>query len=338
MKLGIVDDRSSALEALRRAITEHSQHTIEWTAATGEEAVAKCANFTPDLVLMNLLMPGMNGSEATRQIMTQTPCAVLIVTASVSANSSLVFEAMGYGAIDAVDFPASTQGRNAGPAALLDKITLIERLIAGRPTLATRDDQRTMSNGGLLAIGASAGGPAAVAKVLGELPADFPAAIVVVQHIDAQFATGMADWLSRSATWPVSVAQAGDRPVSGTTFLAGTNEHLVLNPGGRLSYTHEPVANSNSPSVDVFFESLIETWSGKVVGVLLTGMGRDGALGLKALRLHGHHTIAQNRATSAVYGMPKAAAEIDAAVDILALDQIAPRLIELFSHTTRRNL
>lgn len=327
MKIGIVNDLAIAVEALRRALSRRPEHEVIWTAANGAEAVARCAQDPPDLVLMDLLMPVMDGVEATRQIMTRNPCAVLVVTASVGSNASLVFEAMGYGAIDATDVPALGSSDGEGIEELLDKIDLIERL-NGTPRLKSvrKPAARRSSARHLVAIGASAGGPAAVAQVLSGLPVSFPAAIVIVQHIDEKFAGSMADWLNRYSHVPVHVAKPGDRPVAGTVLLAGTNEHLVMDADGTLLYTPEPVDLSYRPSVDVFFDSINKSWAGPIIGVLLTGMGRDGAAGLHALRQRGHHTIAQDKATSAVYGMPKAAAELGAAVDILPIGRIAPRI------------
>jgi two-component system chemotaxis response regulator CheB/two-component system response regulator WspF len=142
----------------------------------------------------------------------------------------------------------------------------------------------------------------------------------------------MAQWLSDGAELPVRVAKEGDRPAAGTALLAATNDHLVFKTSSRLGYSGEPRELSYRPSVDVFFESLSELWPGDAVGVLLTGMGRDGAQGLKKMRNKGHYTIAQDETTSAVYGMPKAAAALGAAVDILPVERIAARLIEIFSY------
>lgn len=332
MRIGIVNDLALAVEALRRALTQRPGHSVVWTASSGEEAVACCARDTPDLVLMDLLMPGIGGVEATRQIMANTPCAILVVTASVGSNASLVFEAMGHGAMDATDVPSLGAGNDDGAADLLAKIDVIERLIGDRiAKIVRKPAPRRGGAGCLVAIGASAGGPAALSQLLAGLPPGFPAAIVLVQHIDAKFALSMADWLDRYSHNPVRVAHAGDRPTVGTVLLAATNEHMVLTADGRLAYTTEPREQSYRPSVDVFFDSVNAHWPGRVVGVLLTGMGRDGATGLLALRQRGHHTIAQDRASSAVYGMPKAAAELDAAVDVLPLDRIAFRLQSLIA-------
>ncbi len=188
--------------------------------------------------------------------------------------------------------------------------------------------ERLQPNGdALVAIGASAGGPAALATMLGALPKDFRAAIVIVQHVDEHMAEGMAAWLGQQCVLPVRVAMEGDRPTPGVVLIARTSDHLVLKTANRLGYTTEPRDYVYRPSVDAFFQSVKSRWEGEVVGVLLTGMGRDGAQGLKALRDQGRYTIAQDQESSAVYGMPKAAAAIGAAVDILPMKQIAGRLI-----------
>jgi chemotaxis response regulator CheB len=199
--------------------------------------------------------------------------------------------------------------------------------LEARPVRFNRPPQ----GGWLVAVGASAGGPAALAKILSGLRADFPAAVAVVQHVDEAFAEGLARWLAQQSRLPVRVAREGDKPLPGVVLLAGRGLHLVLSPTGRWSYHRAPLNNGHRPSVDVFFQSVSRHWKGPAVGVLLTGMGRDGAAGLRLLRQRGHATIAQDRASSAVYGMPKAAVELDAASEILALDKIAARLTNIVS-------
>ena len=331
MKIGIVNDMPLAVEALRRALSLKARHEVIWVAKDGAEAVDCCSRAKPNLVLMDLIMPRMDGVEATRRIMAATPCPILVVTSSVGANASRAFEAMGHGALDAVDTPVIGTGSREPAAALLQKIETIERLLDDRSHGRTRLQARAVRRPGteaLIAIGASAGGPAAIATVLRGLPKDLPAALVVVQHVDAQFAAGMADWLNQQSPLTVRVATAGERPIVGTVLLAGTPDHLVLDARQRLAYTPEPGDCTYRPSVDVFFDSVGQNWHGAAIGVLLTGMGRDGALGLKGLRNQGHYTVAQDQASSAVYGMPKAAAKLNAAVDVLPLDRIARRLID----------
>ncbi len=165
-----------------------------------------------------------------------------------------------------------------------------------------------------------------MAEVLGGLPKDFPAAIVIVQHLDEKFAPGLAQWLGEQSRLSVRLAHAGDTPQPGTVLLAGTGDHLAFTGAAALGYTADPLDYPYRPSVDVFFESAARHWRGGILGVLLTGMGRDGAKGLKCLRDKGCHTIAQDEATSAIYGMPKQAAAIGAAVEILPLQEIASAL------------
>ena len=327
MRIAIVNDVALVVEALRRVLALAPEHQLVWTARDGAEAVDRCAEDRPDLLLMDLLMPRMDGVEATRRIMAHTPCAILIVTADVDTNAARVFAAMGHGALDAVDSPLLGSGDlHAGAQPLLAKMTAIGRLIGDGPVRRGV----AASSHRLVAIGSSAGGPAALGAVLQALPRSFPAAIVIVQHVDVRFAPGLADWLHQQSALPVRLAVEGDRPQPGQVLIAGKDEHLVFKSRDRLGYTDQPSDHVYRPSVDVFLHSAVPYWGGPMVGVLLTGMGSDGAKGLKALRTAGHHTIAQDRATSAVYGMPKAAAAIAAAVEILPLERIAPRLTELF--------
>jgi chemotaxis response regulator CheB len=335
MRIGIVNDTPFAVIGLRRTLALSKEHQVAWIAGNGAQAVEMCSKDTPDLVLMDLVMPVMNGVEATRQIMAKCPCAVLIVTASVGTNASQVFEAMGHGALDAINTPElglGDQERTAAP--FLNKLQDIARLIRPKsvvptpmPSVAQSDAQRAP----LVAVGASAGGPAALATMLREMPKDFPAAIVVVQHVDEHFAAGMAEWLSQRSALTVRVAKEGDLLQAGTVLLAGTYDHLTLKSPDRLGYTREPADSPTRPSIDVFFHAVSELSPGNTAGVLLTGLGNDGAGGLKALRDKGHYTIAQDQATSAVYGMPKAAAELNAAVDILPIERIGPKLVEVFA-------
>jgi chemotaxis response regulator CheB len=332
VRIGIVDDRPLAVEALRRAVALRPEQQVIWVARHGGEAVELCARATPDLVLMDLLMPTMDGVEATRRIMASTPCAILIVTASVGANASRAFEAMGYGALDAVETPglgSADPGTSAAP--LLAKIDPVRRMLRHGQGAGPTVRPRPRAADRLVAIGASAGGPEALATVLSALPEEFPSAIVIVQHVREQFVAGIAEWLDRQTRLQVKVAAEGDALTPGVALLAGTSHHLVLKAADRLGYAAEPSEYTYRPSVDVFFQSVSHLWRGDVVGVLLTGMGRDGAVGLRALRNQGHYTIAQDEASSVVYGMPKAAARLHAAVDILPVDRIAPRLIEVMT-------
>jgi len=344
MRIAIVNDLLMAVEAMRRVVASATGHQLAWIARDGREAVERCVIDRPDLILMDLIMPNMDGVEATRQIMARTPCAIVVVTANVSGTSSKVFEALGAGALDAVNTPVlESPNSAAGARALLAKIETIRKLIGNGtrkpyPPFTQRAQPAISGPGHLVAIGASAGGPAALTQVLGMLPADFPAPVVIVQHVDSQFAQGLAEWLARHTHLEVRVAREGDRPQAGTALLAGSDHHLVFASSTRLTYTADPVDNAYRPSVDVFFKSANRFWQGNVIGVVLTGMGRDGAEGLLALRQSSHYTIAQDAASSAVYGMPKAAAELGAACQVLALNKIGSRLMSLVSAAAKAHV
>jgi chemotaxis response regulator CheB len=275
---------------------------------------------------MDLIMPGMDGVEATRSIMAQSPCAIVVVTASVSDHCSKVFEAMGAGALDAVNTPVlEWPGSSKGVADLLAKIENIRRLIGAKPCQVPHPRSRPWPAPGiapLVAIGASAGGPAALARILSYLPASFASPLVIVQHVDSRFVAALANWLDDQTPLRVRLAKDREHPSAGTVLLAGQDQHLVCSPGGELGYVPEPSESLYRPSIDVFFNSLHRHWPGSVTGVLLTGMGRDGAQGLLSLRRGGHHTVAQDKASCAVYGMPKAAVELEAAAEVASLDQI----------------
>lgn len=336
MRIAIVNDMGLALESLRRVIKSSGQHQVAWVARDGAEAVKRCVEDKPDLILMDLIMPVLNGADATREIMVQAPCPILVVTSSVGGNASLVFEAMGAGALDAVRTPILAHEGEQGAAGLLAKIATIERLtrpvIPRRAVAAACMPRREGLNGAkLLAIGSSTGGPKALATILSQLPADFPGAIVIIQHVDVQFAAELAEWLNEQSPLKVRLARNGDVPTVGTALLAGTNDHLVLNESLQLAYTPHPQEQVYRPSVDVFFESVAAHWRGGVVGVLLTGMGRDGGMGMLRLREKGFHTIAEHQSTCAVYGMPKAAVQLKAAAQVLPVTDIAPALVKLFS-------
>ena len=321
-----------AVEALRRALVARHDYDVLWVAQDGQQAVDFCAAQRPDIVLMDLVMPNVDGIEATRRIMARAPCAILIVTVDVGANAWRVYEAMGAGALDAVDTPSlSGPDAHKSIATLIAKIDRIAALVKERHApgaaalagSARATDRETP----LVAIGASAGGPAALSTLLAGLPKDFRAATVIVQHVDAAFAAGMADWLNQQSALPVRIAREGDRPQAGVVLLAATGDHLHLKRPEVLGYTRVPEETPYRPSVDVFFHSVVARWPARAIGVLLTGMGRDGAIGLKAMRTKGYHTIAQDQATSAVYGMPKAAATLAAAAAILPLPRIAAALV-----------
>ncbi|MGV3772622.1 MAG: chemotaxis-specific protein-glutamate methyltransferase CheB [Verrucomicrobiales bacterium] len=336
MKIGIVNDRPIAVEAIRRALAVASKHEIAWVASNGTEATIACQRDLPDLVLMDLIMPVMDGVEATRRIMASTPCPILVVTASTDSNADKVFEAISAGALDAVNTPTMVMPGSLGVTQLLRKIDALSSLVKEHSSVKKTAPK---ANNRLIAIGSSAGGPAAVAEVLKSFPADMPASVVVIQHLDEQFARGFSTWLQTHTKIPVGIADDGQKMEQGRVYIAATSDHLVLNSSCQLIYTPNPREYAYRPSVDAFMLSLVRYWTGDAVGVLLTGMGKDGALGLKAMRDAGYHTISQDQSTSAVYGMPKAAAALNAAIEVLPLPRIGhstlTKIMELSQNSRR---
>lgn len=339
MRIAIVNDMAIARESLRRVILSVPGHEIAWMARDGYEAVHKAGADLPDLILMDLMMPKMDGVGATREIMARFPCPILVVTATVNTNAPKVFEAMGHGALDAVTVPMMGDGAEAQRSryVLLRKISMLEKLKGTRlsgPKPPGKGNYRPVP---LVLIGSSTGGPRALARIISDMPANLKAAIIIVQHVDERFSAGLANWLNSQTSLQVQLAPQGGMPRARTVYVAGTNDHLILSPDRTFSYTALEDQNPFRPSVDIFFKSAAENWKlrdrqqEKGIAALLTGMGKDGAQGLAALRKAGWHTIAQDESTSVVFGMPKAAIEIGAATKILPVTEIGPVIVSMLN-------
>jgi two-component system, chemotaxis family, response regulator WspF len=339
MRIGIVNDSRIACEVLARTVRSLPGFSVLWTAHDGREAIEMCAQDLPDIVLMDLIMPHVDGAQATREIMRETPCVILVVTSSVTAHRDKVFEAMGYGALDAVTTPVmGPDGSLDGDEALKQKLRVVSRLVnIPAPIQVTALAKFRAHAPGhapvqtpIVAIGASTGGPQALGIVLAALPENFPAAVLIVQHMDAHFAPGFAEWLQQHCVLPIRLAHGGEKAAAGTVWLAGRDKHMYIDDDGIVVLSKEPENLHFRPSVDVLFTNLAECRKMERLGVLLTGMGSDGAEGLLALRKSGAHTIAQDASSSIVYGMPKMAAERSAATEILPLKAIGPRIVKFF--------
>ena len=334
MRIAIANNRKQTVEILRKIILSVPGNEIAWIAGSGSEAVDMCFRDGPDLILMELVMPGLDGVESTRRIMEKSPCPILMVTSSVDGNAAGIFRAMGYGALDVVNTPmgGNSDAERESAVALLKKISNIGRLKQKQPPHKERHGAlpAPFHLPPLIVVGSSTGGPKALAELLGGLPGTLPAGVVIVQHVDGEFSLSLANWLDAQTSLKVLLASPGRKPLPATVFLAGSNDHLIVTRDLTLVYTAEPKEAPYRPSVDLFFESVARHWPEKGVAVLLTGMGRDGAKGLASLRKAAWYTIAQDEATSVVYGMPKAAKELGAAVEILPIGGIAPAILEFF--------
>lgn len=330
MKIGIVNDLDMAVQAISSTLNSTREHRVLWVAKSGSDAVRLCRENTPELVLMDLVMPGMNGAETTRQIMDACPTGILVVTASIAGNCALAFEAMGAGALDVIATPSLSNDSSRNE--FLQKISQIGAIVSEQnkpePPPPCRPETLACGVAGatdtIVAIGCSAGGPAALAEILGALAPVGRAAVVIVQHIDVRFVEDLAQWLKGFAKDPIKLVAEGDLIEPGHIYLAGKDGHIEAHSCSRLRYDQSIGGLAYQPSVDVFFASIARNWRGKALGVVLTGMGKDGASGLRAMRAAGYLTIAQDEKSSALFGMPKAAAPF--ASEILSLSSIAPRI------------
>jgi two-component system chemotaxis response regulator CheB len=338
IKILLADDSPLVRVVLRDALTPMPDMVIIGEAANGAEAVTMTENLKPDLIIMDILMPVMGGLEATEAIMARCPTPILILSATLEETDvKLAFTAIKKGALDVMGKPTGvTQDNREFVDRLAEKIRLLSRIRVIHHRSRDRgrhDPQLKRANGSkvLLAIGASTGGPKAVMSIIRSLPADFRATVFIVQHISSGFARGFAHWLDSECALPVRLAESGHVPRGGEVLVAPTDCQMVM-AGETLQLTDGPAVNCCRPSIDVFFTSLAECRAGETVGVLLTGMGKDGAQGLALLREGGSFTIVQDEKSSVVFGMPKAAIALGAADEVLPLADIPAAISRIFTH------
>ncbi|MCK7593359.1 chemotaxis protein CheB [Pseudomarimonas salicorniae] len=312
-------------------------------ASDGESGIALCERLRPDVISLDIVLPGISGLEVTAEIMHRCPTPILIVSAS--RNRGEVFrtlDALSAGAVDVLDKPKGTDADDDW----VERYRRALRLVAGvrvirrsarfiRPSQAPRPADRieALPPAGpvepgaglrLIAIGASTGGPAVLAEMLPRLPARLGLPLLLVIHLDRAFEEAFRDWLATLAPFPVRLVSHGDLlPTDTVLLIAPAGRHLTLR-GGRLLLDDRPERHSCRPSIDVLFESLAEECPRSTLAILLTGMGVDGARGLLSLRQAGARTVAQDEASSAVFGMPRAAIELGAAERVLGQDALAP--------------
>lgn len=345
LRVLIAEDSLTVRRRLVDALAGDAGFEVVGEADNGRHAFELCRALRPDVVTMDMVLPEVDGLAATEQIMAYCPTPILVVSASVNRGELFAtYDALAAGAVDVLDKPradepdAEWDARFRAAVRMVARVRVITHLrhrlqalarsaAPTAPPIAAAAAHAGRRPAELVAIGASTGGPSAVMDVLRALPASFPAPIAVVVHIGASFSSALAEWLSTQARRTVAHARDGE-PIAGAAgrvVLAPPDRHLVVR-AGRFALVDAPAVHSCRPSVDVLFESIARELGGAGVGCLLTGMGRDGARGLLAMRQRGALTIAQDEATSVVYGMPREAAELGAAERILPLADIAPAL------------
>jgi len=357
MKLAVVHQSLEVLESLEAALRTQGDHECLWVAVDGRGIAARCKAHPPDLLLVDVTLKNPSAAEITRTVLETKTCGVVLVGSRPSSSTSAAYDAMGAGALDVLPLPGDDGAsrndarvlssrldklgrtrtpngtpRAPTPTAVVRGPTPPPRVLAPHrlerpPARVTRAGQYPK----LVAIGASTGGPQAIHQLLTSLPRPVTCSIAIVQHIEGIFAHGMTEWLSEGTGVKVKLATPGAHLEPGTALLAGSEGHLVLTPSGTFTYADEPRDSIHRPSVDAFFKSLAEHWPAPGIAVLLTGMGRDGAVGLHELRQKGWRTIAQDESSSVVFGMPKAAIQLGAAERTLPISEMGPAIGRLLT-------
>ncbi|HKE14555.1 MAG TPA: chemotaxis response regulator protein-glutamate methylesterase [Kofleriaceae bacterium] len=335
----VVDDSLFMRAAIARLLAADGRFDVVGQARDGVEAVERVVALEPDVVTMDFNMPRWNGAEAVREIMARRPTPVLMFSAHTVEGARETFEALAAGAVDFVSKPAGEV--SADLSAIAGELTAKLVAAAGsrpqalaalrqakpaRPALLTTWPP---SGPRVLVIGVSTGGPSALSRVIPALPADIAFSVLIVQHMPANFTTTLAERLNALSAVSVREARDGDRPIAGVVFIAPGDRHLEVSERGFLRLGDGPPVNGCRPSADVTMTGAARAFGARSIGLVMTGMGRDGAAGLAAIHRADGVTLAQDQATSVIFGMPKAAIDTGAVDEVLPLDRIARRLQEL---------
>jgi two-component system, chemotaxis family, protein-glutamate methylesterase/glutaminase len=352
----IVEDSSVVLMLLVHILNSDPQIRVVGTAANGRDALQFLATKSPDIILMDVEMPEMDGFETTRRIMETQPVPIIICTGSSNSKETITaFRLMEAGAVACVEKPRGKAhgDYHAMAAHLLQTVKLMSevkvvrrwRRTQGQPTRGQTSTEETTCWSSparapreieLIGIGASTGGPPVLQTILSALPKDFPVPLLIVQHIAAGFVAGLVEWLNQTTGLKVQVAAYGVQPLPGHVYLAPDDFHLAISAGGGIALSKAQPENGLRPAVAHLFRSLAEVCGSRAVGVLLTGMGKDGARELKELKDRGAFTIAQDRESSVIHGMPGEAIALGGAVRVLPADKIASALITQVNRAQRK--
>jgi len=348
----IVEDSEVVRIFLSHLIECDSRLELVGTAVSGEQALPLLHHLAPDVISMDIRLPGMNGFETTRRIMSECPTPIVVIASAFEDDTlDLSMNALRAGALSVVEKPAGT--RHADYERMADQICtqlyIMSQVKVVRQRFSRDEAVVPLSRVNstyqfpeyvttevkpldqILGVVASTGGPNALVKVLGALPNNFPLPVCVVQHIGADFIAGFATWLDGLVPLPVTIARQGEFPLPGHIYVAGANVHLRVGMDGLLSLHNDRPVSAQRPSGTILFESMAESLGSRGIGVLLTGMGDDGARGLLAMRKAGGYTIAEDASTAVVYGMPAAAVQLDAVTTLLPLDAITPKLLQVLN-------
>jgi len=325
----VVDDSAVTREVLSALLNSDPDIRVIGHAANGAQAVEMTASLRPDLVTMDLMMPGMDGMEATRRIMARHPTPVLFLSSFFDKQGTYSrADALAAGALDVVEKPAlmpdwrwqNSAGKLVQKVKALAKVPVIAHIHGARRLLAQEASQAENFVGpasDVVAIGASSGGPRVIEALLSSLPSTYALGVIVIQHMTDGFTASMLRWLQERCALQIKVADEGDAIIPRRVLFTPENLHLVVGIGGRIHLSDAEPVNGHRPAIDVTFHSIAKIYGARSAGVLLTGMGADGAKGLLAIRQAGGVTIAQDEESCSIFGMPRAAIEIRAAQQVL---------------------
>lgn len=338
----VVEDSLTVSEMLREVLTGDPEIELVGTASDGQKAFEMCQAHRPDVVTMDMMLPVMNGLEATEQIMAFCPTPILVVSSSFNRGEVFkTYDALAAGAVDVLEKPSGEEEPGEWERRFLSTVKLVSRIrvithLRARNRLVRQGERvgvaarPASAKVGVLAIGASTGGPGAAVEVFRALPVDLRVPVLFVLHINPQFGHAIADWLNEQTPWPARFPRDGEplEGAAGSIVLAPPGHHMVVR-NGCICLDDGPERFSCRPSVDVLFESVARECGASAGAALLTGMGRDGASGLLAIRNAGGQTIAQDETTSVVYGMPREAVANGGAARVLPLGEIGPALTNI---------
>jgi two-component system chemotaxis response regulator CheB len=339
----IVEDSRVVRLFLEHLIARDPRLEVAAAVESAEQALAVLDRVAPDVISMDIRLPGMNGFEATQRIMARRPTPIVVLAASVNTDDlNISMNALRAGALTVLEKPAGAghsdyealAERFCTQLAIMSQVKVIRqrinRSLTFQPKLPEKMPALTTRPGPFTALGlvASTGGPSALAQLLGGLPRDFPVPVLLVQHITGCFLEGFVSWLGTVSALPVQLMAEGAVAAPGMVYLPPADRHLLLE-GSRLRLSDAAPLCLQRPSGTVLFKSLARSLGRGALGVLLTGMGEDGAEGLSELRRAGGYTIAEDESSAVVYGMPAAAVRLGAVCEQLPLARIGPRLVEL---------
>ncbi len=343
VRVMIVEDSAVVRRLLAHIVSRDPRLAVVAAVETAEEALTEVHRVQPDVISMDIRLPGMDGLEAIGRIMAERPTPIVVIADAVEDKSlAISLNALRVGALSVVEKPVglgnaqyeTVAGTICTQLFIMSQVPVIRRRTLGLRPLPRRgsiaDLAEPLAAPSVVGIAASTGGPPALARVLGALPAGYPLPVLVVQHMGAPFMEGFAAWLDGLVPLTVRLAVSDEIPRAGHVYVAPGDRHLALGPqGGVLKVTGEPPVGGQRPSANVLFTSLAEVLGARAVGVLLTGMGEDGAAGLAALRRAGGYTVTEDESTAVVYGMPAAAVRMGGSRVSLPIELVGPRLARL---------